>query len=88
MCKAIAKSMTWGVILICGLTALLFISLGLALLLNELLDSPYYGYWMVAGFYLIIAIIVYLFKDTIERKFSKGVKEAHYSEESLDEDEQ
>ncbi|HEY9116815.1 MAG TPA: phage holin family protein [Roseivirga sp.] len=88
MSKAIAKSMTWGVILICGLTALLFLSLGLALLFNELLNSGYYGYWIVAGIYLIVAAVIYISRDSLERKFSKEVKEAHYSDESLEENEQ
>lgn len=86
--KVMAKAMTWGVILACALTALLFISLGLSMFFNELTESGYLGYWIVAGIYLIIALIIFIFKDSLEKKFSKEVKEAEYSEESEEDDEQ
>lgn len=46
---------------------LLFVSIGISLLLNEALDSRYWGYFIVAGFYILVLIILLNFgKNWIE----------------------
>ena len=40
---------------IIGLLFFVFLNLFVALLLNDVLDSPYWGFGIVAGFYLLIA---------------------------------
>jgi fatty acid desaturase len=40
---------------------LIFLNLGLALWLGEILGKIFYGFFVVAGFYVIIAIIIHFF---------------------------
>jgi uncharacterized membrane protein YqjE len=40
-----------------GLLFFVFLNLFVALLLNDALDSPYWGFGIVAGFYLLLLII-------------------------------
>jgi len=40
---------------------LIFLNLGLALWLGEVLGKIFYGFFVVAGFYVIIAIIIHFF---------------------------
>ncbi len=39
------------------------LSIGIALYLGELLGKPYYGFLVLAGFYLIIGLIFYSMKE-------------------------
>lgn len=41
-----------------------FLSLALGSYLNELLNSAYYGYLIVAGIYLLISIVIFLLLQT------------------------
>ncbi|RRQ45260.1 phage holin family protein [Chryseobacterium sp. SC28] len=43
----------------------LFFNFGIAFLIGESLDSDAYGFLIVAGFYLLLTIIVLLFKKLI-----------------------
>ena len=49
-----------SVIIMISLFALV-LNIGIALLLGELLGKPYYGFFIVAGFYLIAALIFHFF---------------------------
>ena len=49
-----------SVIIMVSLFALV-LNIGIALLLGELLGKSYYGFFIVAGFYLIAAIILHFF---------------------------
>lgn len=55
------------------IVALLFfviVSIGIALWLGELLGELYYGFFIVAGFYLLIGLIFYFFlQKWIEKPF-------------------
>jgi membrane-bound ClpP family serine protease len=48
------------VIIMISLFALI-LNIGIALLLGELLGKSYYGFFIVAGFYLIVAIVFHFF---------------------------
>lgn len=41
----------------------LFFNVGLALMLGEMLGHVYYGFFIVAGFYLLVGIILHFFLD-------------------------
>jgi len=43
----------------------LFVSLGLSFFIGELLHAYYLGFFIVSAFYLVVAIMLYLFKDTL-----------------------
>jgi len=40
---------------------LLFVNIGLALYLGEILGKVYYGFFIVSGFYLLVGVICYFF---------------------------
>ncbi|MDU0372227.1 phage holin family protein [Hymenobacter endophyticus] len=53
-----------------GLLFFVFLNLFVALLLNDVLDSPYWGFGIVAGFYLLLLII---FVVGIDKKLFQGL---------------
>jgi hypothetical protein len=53
--------LSWlSVILMISMFALIF-NIGIAIWLGELLGNTYYGYFVVAAFYLVVGIVFYLF---------------------------
>ncbi len=42
-----------------------FLNIGIALFLGEYLDKFYYGFFIIAGFYIIIALIFLIFQNTL-----------------------
>lgn len=61
--------------LLLALSALGFLSITLALVLNETLESPYLGFLIVGGSYLLIALLIFAFRDSISRSVQKGMKQ-------------
>ncbi|MEN3322853.1 hypothetical protein VP395_03880 [Mariniflexile soesokkakense] len=43
----------------------LFVNVGLSLFIGNLLDEYYLGFFIVSGFYLVLALVLYKFKDKI-----------------------
>jgi ABC-type transport system involved in multi-copper enzyme maturation permease subunit len=58
-----ANLVTDGFVLICLVLAFLFGSLALGFYLSELIGNTYAGFAIIALFYFIVALIVYLIKD-------------------------
>ena len=56
----------------------LILNIGIALFLGELLGKSYYGFFIVAGFYLVAALVFYFFIHTWVKKplFDLIVKKA------------
>lgn len=51
-----------------------FFNLGIALWLGDILNNSFYGFFIVAGFYaLIAAIIHFFFSKTIKRNFANNL---------------
>ncbi len=48
-------------------TVTIFANIGLALWIGEILGKIYFGFFVVAGFYLLIVIIFLLFKKQIKK---------------------
>lgn len=48
---------------LCLLLMLIFASAGMVWVLNESLKSTYAGYFIVAVFYLLLAIVIYIFRQ-------------------------
>jgi hypothetical protein len=48
-----------------GMFALLFASLGAAWLIGKSLNNPALGYFTVAGFYVVVCIILFIVKDKL-----------------------
>lgn len=60
--------------LLLALSALGFLSITLALVLNETLESPYLGFLIVGGFYLLTSVLIFMFRDSISRSVQAGMK--------------
>ena len=43
----------------------LMLSVGVALLIGEILGKTYYGFFIVSGFYLLVGIVLYYFRNTL-----------------------
>lgn len=61
--------------LLLALSALGFLSITLALVLNEALESPYLGFLIVGGSYLLVSLLIFAFRDSISRSVQKGMKQ-------------
>ncbi len=48
-----------------GFICFIFINIGLALLLGELLGRSYYGFFVIALLYLVIGLVMYSMRDKI-----------------------
>ena len=46
-------------------TFFLFLNIGLAFWVGELLGKPYYGFFVVAGFYMLITILFSMFNNSL-----------------------
>lgn len=58
-----AGLITDGFVVIFLILAFLFISLGLGFYLSELLGNSFAGFFIMALFYFVVALIIYLTKD-------------------------
>jgi uncharacterized membrane protein YqjE len=76
--KAIARGVVTLAILLIGFIFLIFFSIGLAHFLNQFFAVTYAGYWLVAGFYGLLFLLLILFRKDIhlyfERKLSEMIK--------------
>lgn len=53
-----------------GLLFFVFLNLFVALLLNDVLDSPYWGFGIVAAFYLVLLVV---FMVGVDKKLFQGL---------------
>jgi len=52
----------------------LFVNLAIALLIGKLLGEAFYGFFVVAGFYLLVGIIIrYIFLKSIKRSLANSI---------------
>ena len=69
---AMRAALIYGSIAVLGFFFVLFLSLTIALALNELLDSVFWGFAIVTGLYLIMAITLFLLRDSEKVKMMFG----------------
>jgi uncharacterized membrane protein YqjE len=73
--EEVAKIMTQGLLLgLLSLVAFLFIvfiSIGIALFINQYFTENYVGFVCVAGFYLLFFILTYSFRKQIHKKLEQ-----------------
>jgi hypothetical protein len=63
MYSDVASTLATQFVIFCIITmCVVAVNIGLALWLGSLLGETYYGFFSVAGFYLILGIIIYRFK--------------------------
>ena len=77
----LTKSITVLLMAIFGLAALVYFNFGLAFFLNHIIGNEYAGFFILAGFYLLITFIFYLNRDNqnlkakIEASLRKSMKQ-------------
>jgi hypothetical protein len=64
----VANIIKFTILGIAGLLFLLFISIMAAALINQNMESDFAGYAFVAGFYLLVAVGVYISKQASDHK--------------------
>jgi hypothetical protein len=63
----LAKILKIAAVVFCSLLFLLFISITAAMALNRALESEWAGFAIVAGFYLLAGIGVYIWKEAADK---------------------
>jgi hypothetical protein len=66
--EALAKVLKMAVMVFCSLLFLLFISITAAMAINRAMESPWVGFAIVAGFYLLVGVAMYIWKEADEKK--------------------
>lgn len=51
-----------------GLIVIVAVNIGIALLIGKWMGQSYYGFFIIAGFYLLLGIIMYFVKDKFIKK--------------------
>ncbi len=77
----IANATKIAMIGVVGLFFLLFISITAAAAINESTGNAYLGWLIVAGFYLLVGIGLYIWKEVSEKK--KSETHAHHSRRTV-----
>ena len=67
----VANLLKMAVIAIAGILFLLFIGLTVAKAINNSMDSEVAGYAFVSGFYLLVAVFLYILKTVDDKKKKK-----------------
>lgn len=57
----VSSFVPFSIVIVLIATCLLFLNLGIALWLGEILGNTFYGFFVVAGFYLLIGLILHFF---------------------------
>ncbi len=56
---------SYALLVVIGLFFLLFVSFGVALLISQQMGNAYSGFLIVAGFYLLLVVILLIVKDKL-----------------------
>lgn len=59
---------SWLIIVIFATLFFLILNIGIALWIGDLLGKPYYGFFIVAGFYAILALVFAIFRKQLVKK--------------------
>lgn len=75
---AVASLLASSIIIIVLFTFMIFLNVGLAIWIGKIMGEIYYGFFVIAGFYCVLAISVYFFlqkwiKKQIGNAFIKQV---------------
>lgn len=64
----ISNLVSWWIVLIFAVLFFLILNIGVALWLGELLGKSYYGFFIVSGFYALLAIVFAVFRKQLIKK--------------------
>jgi hypothetical protein len=73
---ALAKVLKMAVMVFCSLLFLLFISITAAMAINRSMESEWAGFAIVAGFYLLVGVAMYVWKEAGEKKHEEHHRKA------------
>lgn len=65
---ALVKIITFGLTFFLVPFVILFVSVGIANVLNDAIGNPYIGYFIVAGFYLALVVVIFALRGVIQSK--------------------
>jgi len=71
--NGIAKAVVGSVLLVLSLFFILFLSFAVGFYISDRMDNSYSGFFFVTLFYLIVAVIVFLSRKSIEKPIINGV---------------
>lgn len=69
--RAIARSLTITAMFLVGFLFLVFFSVGLAYFFNQYFEDTFAGFWIVAGIYGLILLLLLLFRKSIHGYFEQ-----------------
>jgi hypothetical protein len=75
---ALAKVLKLVVVGFCSLLFLLFISITAAMAINTSMNSEWAGFAIVAGFYLMAGVIMYVWKSIEDKKHEEHPHKFHH----------
>lgn len=76
-----ANLITDGLVILFGVLALLLGSFALGFYLSEIMGNTYSGFFIVTGFYLFLAILIYAIKDKyLEKHIINGVVKKFFTD--------
>ncbi len=85
LAHVLAKVISFLLIYLFGACAVLFLGLGLAHGLNELLGSSFLGFLILGGLFVVITVVVYFLARS--NRFSEALEEAIIEKENETEEE-
>ncbi len=69
--NSLVKAVQLGITIFLAFFIVSFVSIGLANLFNDLTDSPFWGYFIMAGFYLLLFLIARASQGVIQNKMEQ-----------------
>jgi uncharacterized membrane protein len=70
----VSNLVSWLVVLVFAVLFFLILNIGIALWIGDLLGKSYYGFFVVAGFYALLAVIFAVFrKQLIKRPLNNSI---------------
>ena len=70
----VSNLVSWLIVVIFAVLFFLILNIGLALWIGELLGKSYYGFFIVSGFYALLAIVFGIFrKQLIKRPVNNSI---------------
>ena len=67
---------SWAIVIVFAVLFFLILNIGVALWIGELLGKSYYGFFVVAGFYALLAILFGIFrKQIVKRPINNSIVE-------------
>lgn len=79
--KTLVNAIQIGIIAVLGLFTLAFICVGLAHVFNDLTESPFWGYFIMAGIFLLILVAVQASKAAIQSKMEQVTSNMFHKKE-------